>query len=176
MWTYNLLYAKLYGYDDWSLIYLLCIGVFALWGICGITFNILSWLVRLQRIRDRRKDTLILQGENRNVQKYLKYPYSRPSKLVVIWASFAEALVVYLPGPIFSEVEMFFLFFFFFAVCKIFVSESNLSLLCFSNGLLKFCKSEFHSNTDAVCPVVFKFCCVLNSENALHLNVCLFVD
>ena len=105
----------------------------------------------LREQRDRRKDMLILQGESRNVQKYLKCPYSRPSKLVVIWTSIAEALVVYLPGPIFSEIELFFLF----AVCKIFVSESKLSLLCFSNGLLKFRKSEFHSNTDAVCPVVF---------------------
>ena len=125
----------------------------------------------LREQRDRRKDMLILQGESRNVQKYLKCPYSQPSKLVIIWTSIAEALVVYLPGQIFSEIKLFFLF----AVCKIFVSESNLFLLCFSNGLLKFRKSEFHSNTDAVCPIVFKFCCVLNSENALCLNVCLFV-
>ena len=158
VWTYNLLYAMLYGYDDWSLIYLLSFGVICFVGDCDITFSILSQLVQLEIIRESRKDTLILQGESRNVQKFLKYPYSRLSKLVIIWTSFAEALVVYLPGQIFSEIEMVFLF----CCVKDFVSKSNLSLLCFSNDLLKFCKSGFHSNTDAVCPVVFKFCCVLN--------------
>ena len=62
MWTYNLLYAMLYGYDDWSLIYLLRIGLFALWGILWHNFSVLSRLVWLERIRDRRKDMLILQG------------------------------------------------------------------------------------------------------------------
>ena len=56
----------------------------------------------------------------------------------------------------------------------IFVSKSNLSLLHFSNGLLKFCKSEFHSSTDAVCPCVLNFV-VFSIRECLvpkHLFVC----
>ena len=59
--------------------------------------------MQLERIRDRRKDMLILQGESRKCPKvFKKCPYSRPSKVVVIWTSFAKALVTYLPGPMIS--------------------------------------------------------------------------
>ena len=34
-----------------------------------MTFSVLSRLVQLERIRDRRKDTLILQGESRKCPK-----------------------------------------------------------------------------------------------------------
>ena len=44
--------------------------VLGLFGLCGgmwHDFSILSQLVQLKRVRNRRKATLILQGENRNV-------------------------------------------------------------------------------------------------------------
>ena len=107
--------------------------------------------MRLERIRGRRRTHSSFKEKVENVQKYLKYPYSQLSKLVVILTSFAEALVVYLPGLIFSEIEMFFLV----CLCVRFCEQEQFVSALFSNGLLKFCKSEFHSNTDAVCPVVF---------------------
>ena len=59
--------------------------VLMLFGLCvGMwhDLSILSQLVWLERVRNRRKDTLILQGESRNVRNFVKYPYSRPPKIV----------------------------------------------------------------------------------------------
>ena len=76
-----------------------------LWGMWH-DFSILSRLVRLKRVRNRRKNMLILQGESRNVRNCLKCLYSRPSKVVEIWTSFAKALVSYFTGPIsFSNLK-----------------------------------------------------------------------
>ena len=61
-------YSACYGYADWSLSYLLRFGLLGLMvGLCH-NFCILSQLVWLERVRNRRKDTLILQGESRTVQ------------------------------------------------------------------------------------------------------------
>ena len=43
-------------------------------------------------------------------ESVLKCPYSRPSKVVGIWMSFAKALVTYLPGPIISLNLKYFLY------------------------------------------------------------------
>ena len=69
-----------------------------LWGMWH-DFSILNWLVQLKRVRNRRKDTLILQGESRNVRNCLKCLYSQLSKVVEIWTSFAKALVSYFTWP-----------------------------------------------------------------------------
>ena len=58
--------------------------ILGLFGLCeGMwhDFSILSWLVQFKRVGNRRKDMLILQGESRNVQNFIKYPYSQPPEL-----------------------------------------------------------------------------------------------
>ena len=48
------------------------LGLFSFTMVLWHDFGILSWLVQLERVRDRGKDTLILQGESGNVRKCLK--------------------------------------------------------------------------------------------------------
>ena len=61
----NILSTVWYDYADWSLNYLLSFWVYLVLVGLWHDFCILS---RLVRPRNRRKDTLILQGESRNVQ------------------------------------------------------------------------------------------------------------
>ena len=95
-------------------------------GLCG-----------LKRVRDRRKDTLILWGNSRSCSNlFEKLPYSRLSELVFNLDDFCRALACWFAWLILSEIKD--LLFSCFTCCfNNFVSKSNLSWApFFLNGLL----------------------------------------
>ena len=76
------------------------LGLFGPYGGMWHDFSILSWLVRLKRVRNRRKDMLIFQGESRNVRNFVKYLYSHPPKFVKFRCLLQRPWYPMLPSPI----------------------------------------------------------------------------
>ena len=98
-----------------------------LWGMWH-DFSILSWLVWLKRVGNRRKYMLILQGESRNVQRCLNVHTADHLKWMKFGRLWQRLWYPILPGPIsFPNLKCFPSF------CVYnFGSKSNLSLPCWS--------------------------------------------